>query len=117
MEVNIVRQTEMHTAKPLVTELSTFETEIAIEKLKRHKSPGVDQIPVELIKAGGREFRCEIHKLINYVWNKGKLSEEWKKSAIVPIYKKCDKTDCTNYRGISLLPTENKFYPTSCCQD
>jgi len=33
-----------------------FEAEMAIEKLKRHKSPGSDQIPVELIKAGVEQF-------------------------------------------------------------
>jgi len=33
------------------------------------------------------------------------LSEEWKESFIVPIYKKGDKTDCSKYRGISLLQT------------
>jgi len=38
--------------------------QVAIEKLKRHKSPGIDQIPVELIKAGRKTIRCEIHKLI-----------------------------------------------------
>ena len=46
-------------------EPSAFEVELAIEKLKRHKSPGIDQIPAELIKAGGRTIRYEIHKLIN----------------------------------------------------
>jgi len=48
-----------------VPEPSAFEVELAIEKLKRHKSPGIDQIPAELIKAGGRTIRYEIHKLIN----------------------------------------------------
>ena len=46
-----------------------------------------------------------IHKLIISIWNKEELPEEWKGSIIVPIHKKADKTDCNNYRGISLLPT------------
>jgi hypothetical protein len=42
-----VRQTEMHTAEPFVPEPSASEVEVAIGKLKRYKSPGVDQIPVD----------------------------------------------------------------------
>ena len=37
------------------------------------------------------------------------MLEEWKESTIVPIYMKGDKTDCSNYRGISLLPTTYKI--------
>jgi len=37
---------------------------LAIEKLKSYKSPGIDQIPTEMIKAGGRTIRYDIHKLI-----------------------------------------------------
>jgi len=43
--VNEVRQTEIHTAEPLVPEPSASEVELAIEKLRSHKSPGSDQIP------------------------------------------------------------------------
>jgi hypothetical protein len=63
-----------------VPEPSDFEVEMAIEKLKRHKSPGIDQIPAELIKAGGRIIQSEIHKLIISIWNKEELSMEWKES-------------------------------------
>ena len=45
-------------------EPGAFEFELAIEKLKSHKSPGIDEIPAELIKAGGRAICCAIHKLI-----------------------------------------------------
>jgi hypothetical protein len=45
-----VRQIEIHTAELLVPDPSPFEVEIAIEKLKRYKSPGSD--PAELIQAG-----------------------------------------------------------------
>jgi hypothetical protein len=43
--------------------------------------------------------------LIIAIWNKEELPEDWKESITVPIHKKGDKTDCNNYRGISLLPT------------
>jgi hypothetical protein len=92
-----------------VRELSAFELDI--EKLESHKSPGIDQIPAELIKTGGRIIRYQIHKLINPIWNKEKLPKEWKESIIVPIYKKGDLTDCSNYRGPSLLPTMYKNLP------
>ena len=108
-EDNDVRQAEIHTVEPLVTEPSGFELELAIGKLKNHKSPGTDQIPAEFIKAGGRTICSVIHRLIISVWNKEELPEEWKESIIVPIYKKGDKTDCNNYRGISLLPTTYKI--------
>jgi hypothetical protein len=37
------------------------------------------------------------------------LPQQWKESMIVPIYKKGSKTDCSNYRGISQLPTTYKI--------
>jgi len=107
--VNEIGQAETHTAEPLVPETSVFEVELDIENLKNHKSPGIDQIPAELIKAGGSTIRREIFKLIISIWNKERMPEEWKESILVPIYKKGDKTDCNNYRGISLLPTTNKI--------
>jgi len=59
--VNDLRQTEIQSAGPLMPEPSAFEVELAIEKLKRHKSPGIDQFPAELIKARGRTICSEIH--------------------------------------------------------
>ena len=57
-----------------------------------------------VINTGGRAICLEIHKLITCIWKTEKLPEGWKESIIVPIHKKRDKTDCNNYRGISLLP-------------
>jgi len=48
-----VGQVEIHPAEPLVPEPSASEVELAINKLKSHKSPGIDQIPAKLIKAVG----------------------------------------------------------------
>jgi hypothetical protein len=60
-EVSDVKQTDIHTTEPLVSEPSALEGEMAIEKLKRRKSPSIYQIPAELIKAGGRTIHAEIH--------------------------------------------------------
>jgi hypothetical protein len=54
-------------------------------------------------KQGGETLQSEIHKLIMLISNKEELPHQWKKSLVVPIHKKGDKTDCSNYRGISLL--------------
>jgi hypothetical protein len=107
--VREVRQTEVHTAEPLVTGPSHLKVEITVAKLKKYKSPGSDQILAELIRAGSEILMSAIHKLINSVWNKEELPDQWEKSIIVPVHKKGDKTDCINYRGISLLSTSNKI--------
>jgi len=65
--VKDVGQAEIHTAEPLMPEPSVSEVELAIDKLKGNKSPGIDQIPAELIKAGGRTICLEIHKLITSI--------------------------------------------------
>jgi hypothetical protein len=100
---------DIHTAEPLVPEPSLIEVDMAIGKLKSYKSPATDQIPAKLIKTGGETLRSEILKPICSIWNKEELSQQWKESIIVQIYKKGDKTYCNNYGGISLLSTAYKI--------
>jgi hypothetical protein len=107
--VNDVRQREIHTAEPLVPEPSACQFEMDIGKIKKKQTPDIDQIPEELIKAWGSTICSDIHKLINSILNKKELPKEWKESIIVPVYKNTDKTDCINYRGISLLSTTYKI--------
>ena len=62
-------------------ELSAFELEVAIEKLKRYKSPSIDQIPAELFKNHGvGQFTLRYTVFINSIFNKEELSEEWSRS-------------------------------------
>jgi hypothetical protein len=107
--IHDVRQMDIQTAEPLVPDPSLVEVGIAIGTLKSYKSPGTDQIPAELIKAGAETLYSEVHRLICCIWNKEELPQQWKESIIVPIYKKGDKTDFNNYRGISLLSTAYKI--------
>jgi hypothetical protein len=69
LNVSDVRQIEVHTAEPLVPGPNRLEVGIAIAKLKKYeyKSPGSDQIPAELVQAGGEILLSVIHKLVNSV--------------------------------------------------
>jgi hypothetical protein len=73
--VSDVRQIEVYTAEALVPGSTRVEVETAIAKLKKYKSPGSDQIPVELIQAGGEMLLSAIHKLINSIWNKEEMPD------------------------------------------
>jgi hypothetical protein len=77
VHVSDVRQI-VHTADPLVPGPSRLEVEIAIATLKKYKSPGSDQIQSELIQAGGEILLSTICKLINSVWNREELPDQWK---------------------------------------
>jgi hypothetical protein len=54
---------------------SAFLFELAIEKLRSHKSPRTDRLPAGLIKEEDRTISYEIYKLTISIWNKEELSE------------------------------------------
>jgi hypothetical protein len=101
---NNVRQT----AEPSLSQHSYFEDVTTTEKLKRYKLSGIDQILVEMIQAGYITLCSETHKLINFTLSKEESSQQCKDSITVPIYKKGDRIDSSNYRGISMLPPKYK---------
>jgi len=113
--VDDVRQREIHTAEAVVPETSVFGGEIVIKKMISHKSPGIDQIPVKLVKAGCKTTRYEIHKLETSVFIKEELSEEMKESTILPVYKKAMKRTVVIIGAYQFCQLSTKSYPTSCC--
>jgi hypothetical protein len=103
-----IRQTDIHAEEPFVPQTNAAEVKVAIRKFKRYKAPVSDHIPAEMIQAGGPTLHSEIQKLIMLIWNK-ELPHQWKESTVIPIYKKGDNADCSNYRGITLLSTSYKI--------
>ena len=85
------------------------EIEAAIKKLKNNKSPGADGIHPEMIKYGGECLIETIQNLCNIIWVKEKVPDEWKIGTIVPLPKKGDLSNCSNWRGITLLSVPGKI--------
>jgi hypothetical protein len=80
--------------------------------LGKYESPSSDEIPAELIQAGGEILLSVIHILVNSVWNKVEMPDQWKESIMVTFNEEGDKTVCKNirnYHGISLLSTSYKI--------
>ena len=66
--VKDVGQVEIPTADSLLSEPSALKIELVFDKLKNRKSPGIDELPAELIKAGGGTICLEIHKRIYFIY-------------------------------------------------
>jgi hypothetical protein len=114
--VTDVRQIEIHMAEPLVPGPSRLEAEIAIAKFKKYKSPGSDQIPAEVIQAGGEIFLSAMHKLINSVWNKEELPDQWKESILNQFTKRVIKLTVIIIVGYHCFQLHKTFYQISSSQ-
>ena len=91
-------------------EIGVEEMRRAVKKMKNGKAVGVCGIQVEMVKAGGYTMVQWLKEILNVVWRSRKTPQEWRESIIIPIYKKGGRTECGNYRGISLLSVVGKSY-------
>lgn len=91
---------------PSVEELSK-----AIDSLAHGKAPGSDGIPAEVIQCGKPALLNHLHELLCQCWEEGTVPQDMRDANIVTLYKnKGDRSDCNNYRGISLLSIIGKAF-------
>ena len=89
---------------------SEKEIHDAIMSMSNNKSPGLDGIVIELIKAAISFYIPMLEKLFNKILDSGIYPEDCCKAILCPIHKKGSVTDPINYRGISLLPVISKVF-------
>ena len=82
----------------------------AIAGLDDGKAPGGDGSPTEVWKHGGDNLFSRLYQLITNDSEVGSVPQPRKDASIVTIYKKGDRTDFGNYRGISLLSIAGKIF-------
>ena len=92
--------------QPTMEELSK-----AINRLSCGKAPGSDGIPSEVLKSGKPALLQPLHDLLCHCWEQGYRPQYMCDANIVTLYKnKGDRSDCSNYRGISLLSIIGKVF-------
>ena len=99
------------TAHALGGEPTAKEGTEALRSMGNSNAVGLDELPVELLKLGLHHdptvFR-EFHQIIIRVWREGKVSQRWRDAVIKVLHNKKDRTECGNYRGISLVAHAGK---------
>ena len=88
--------------------ISSDEMKEAIKRLKSGKSPGIDQISAELLKKGGDELEDQLLTIGNKVLCIKQVPNEWIDGIIIKLPKKGNLSDCSNWRGITLLSIPGK---------
>ena len=75
------------------------------------KAMGPHGIPIEVWRCLGDIAIVWLSKLLNHIFRSNKMSDEWRRSILVPIYKnKGDIQSCTNYRRIKLMSHTMKLW-------
>nr|GEW88231.1 retrovirus-related Pol polyprotein LINE-1 [Tanacetum cinerariifolium] len=87
------------------------EVKVALQKMRRNKSLGPDQIPIEAKRYLGDARVKWLSCLLNNIFSSAKMHEEWRLIKVIPISKnKGDAQVCSNYKGIKLLSHTMKLY-------
>ena len=84
------------------------EVEAAVQLLKKGNSAGVDNIPAELVQAGGEDVITTLTTICNKIWQTEEWPIPWNKSLVITLPKKGNLQQCQNYRTISLISHSSK---------
>ena len=99
-------------ASALRIEPTEEEIATAMKAIANAKAVRPDGLPTELLILGLQQDRTillELHRLTTLIWREGKVPQQWKDAVMIVLYKKGDKAECGNYRGISLVSHAGKL--------
>ena len=113
VKVDIIEEfPQWPTAYDLGVEPKESELIGALRSMANAKAVGPDELPVELLKLGINHDPTvlrEFHRVIKLVWHQREVPQRWRDAVIKVLRKKKDRTECANYRGISLVAHAGKI--------
>ena len=84
------------------------EVRWALESITMNKAREGDGIPVELFQVLKDDAVKVLHSICQQIWKTQQWPQEWKRSGFIPIPKKDNAKECSNYRTIALISHASK---------
>ena len=87
----------------------TFQMfKLDLESITTNKASGGDEIPVELFQVLKDDAVKVLHSICQQIWKTQQWPRDWKRSVFIPIPKKGNAKECSNYHTIALISHTSK---------
>ena len=84
------------------------EVKWALESITTKKASGCDGFPVELFQILRDDAVKVLHSICQHIWKTQQWPQDWKRSVFIPIPKKDNAKECSNYHTIALISHASK---------
>ena len=92
----------------LKPDIMECEVKWALERITMKKASGGDGIPVELFQILKDDAIKVLHSICQQIWKTQQWTQDWKMLIFIPIPKKGNAKECSNYRTIALISQASK---------
>ena len=92
----------------LEPDILEYEVKWPLESITKNKASGGDGIPVELFQILKDDAVKVLYSVCQQIWKTQQWPQDWKRSVFIPIPKKGNPKDCSNYRTIALISHASK---------
>ena len=92
----------------LEADMLACEIKWALGSMTRNKAKGGDGIPVELFQILKDDAVKVLYSINQHIWKTQQWPQEWKRSVFIPIPKKGNTKECSNYCTVSLISHASK---------
>ena len=92
----------------LVSDILECEGKLALGSITTNKASGGDRIPVELFQILKDDTDKVLHSVCQQIWKTQQRPQDWKRSVFIPIPKKGNAKECSNYHTVALISLASK---------
>ena len=92
----------------LEPDILEYEVKWALESITMNKDSGGDGLPVKLFQSLKGDAVKVLHSICQQIWKTQQWPQDWKRSIFIPIPKKGNPRECSNYHTIALISHGSK---------